>query len=243
MVFDRVKYKDFAKKQLHNRWLVPVLMTAVISIITLIFAIPDYTAMVNSDEGMKIIHREYSNFGEFIKLFDKATASQSSFLIDLVQFIVGAILDFAAINVYLKMSRSPEDVPFSSFIEGLNNWWKAIKAFFWQFAWVLLWSFLFIIPGIIKAIAYSQMYYILCEFENVSVTKAMKISILITKGHKTELFTTYLSFLGWFILAMIPCGLGMIWLKPYMNMTFVNVYHALMKNALETGIIRPEDLQ
>ena len=53
----------------------------------------------------------------------------------------------------------------------------------------------------------------------------------------------YLSFLGWAILATIPAGLGYIFLIPYMNLSFINAYHAMMKEALETGRIKPEDLQ
>ena len=140
------------------------------------------------------------------------------------------------------MSRSPEKVGFSSFIQGLNLWAKAVLATLWNFLWTFLWSLLFIIPGIVKSIAYSQMYYLIVEYPELSVTKAMKISMLITKGHKADLFVMYLSFLGWIILATIPAGLGMIVLSPYMDMTFVNAYHALLKEAVESGKLKPEDL-
>ena len=69
----------------------------------------------------------------------------------------------------------------------------------------------------------------------------MRISIEITKGHKWDLFVLSLSFLGWSILSLFTLGILQYWLTPYMNMTYVNAYHALMKEALEDGRIKPED--
>ena len=83
---------------------------------------------------------------------------------------------------------------------------------------------------------------IIAEYKEVSVSKAMRISIEITKGHKWDLFIMYLSFLGWVLLSVLTVGILNFWLIPYMNMTYVNAYHALMKEALESGRIRPEDL-
>jgi uncharacterized membrane protein len=111
----------------------------------------------------------------------------------------------------------------------------------WQLLWVTLWTLLFIIPGIIKAIAYSQMYYIIVEYKDVSVTKAMRISMEITKGHKWDLFVMYLSFLGWDLLSLCTLGILQLWLAPYKNMTYINAYHSLVKEAIESGRIRPED--
>ncbi len=58
-----------------------------------------------------------------------------------------------------------------------------------------------------------------------------------------DLFLTFLSFIGWYILGAATCGIAMIWIRPYAHMTFINAYHAMMKDALEIGTIRPEDLQ
>ena len=52
-----------------------------------------------------------------------------------------------------------------------------------------------------------------------------------------------LSFLGWELLGALSLGIGYIWIIPYRQMTYVNAYHALLKNALEQGVIKPEDLQ
>ena len=235
-MFERKKYKSFAKTQLSGRWGIPILVTIFVTIITRIFSLPDI---------LKLYRDGYfaAAFAGDIQAFTRIAAnSDSSVITSLIQSIVGAILEVAAINVYLKMSRSPEPVSFSDFLEGFNNWARATLAILWQMLWTFLWMFVFIIPGFIKAVAYSQTFYIVAEFKDVSVSKAMRISIEITKGRKWDLFVMYLSFLGWDLLSFFTCGLLELWLSPYKNMTYVNAYHSLMKEALESGRIRPEDL-
>ena len=58
-----------------------------------------------------------------------------------------------------------------------------------------------------------------------------------------DIFVMYLSFIGWEILAALTFQIGQLWLRPYMNMTFINAYHAMLKNALDNNIIKAEDLQ
>ena len=236
-MFERKKYKNFAKKQLSGRWGVPVLVTLFIFIISSIFSIPDILQLSRSGYFTAIINLDSERAMEAYN-----AATSTSFITSIVTMIVSAILEVASICLYIKMSRSPEPVAFSDFIDGFNNWARAALAVLWQFIWIFLWTLLFIIPGIIKSIAYSQMYYIIAEYKDVSTTKAMRISMEITKGHKWDLFVMYLSFLGWAILSAFTLGILQFWLTPYMNMTYVNAYHALMKEAIESGRIKPEDL-
>lgn len=241
-MFQRKKYKKFALKQLKGRWFVPVIMTLITTIILELFNIPTLVRMFQNDDFWTLLNYSGTDMTEIYSLYSSVSDGSSSWLTTIIQIMVEGIMSFACINVYLKMSRSPEKVTLKSFIEGLNNWWRAILASLWRFLWVVLWSLLFFIPGIIKSIAYSQMYYILNEYPEVSVTKAMRISMIITYGHKGDLFVTYLSFLGWAILCCFTLGIGALWLEPYMQMTLINAYHAMLKEAIESGKIKPEDL-
>lgn len=240
-MFDRKKYKMFARKQLKGRWAVPVIMTLIITAIMFLFDIPNLIRLFSDEVFWKLWYFE-GDITEAYELYSQLSSNSSSYLTSIIQVVAEAILSFAAINVYLKMSRSPEKVSLKYFVEGLNNWSRAFLAALWNYLWVFIWSLLFLIPGIIKAISYSQMYYILCEYKDVSVTKAMRISMIITHGHKGDLFITYLSFLGWICLSALTLGIGVLWVQPYMDMTLINAYHALMKEALELGKIKPEDL-
>ena len=237
-MFERKKYKKFALTQLSGRWTVVVLVTLCIFTLSTIFSLPDTLNLIKSGYPMALL----SGNREQIQAAADAYVGSSSNLVEIIQLVVSAILEVASLNVYLKMSRSPEPVSFSAFLEGLNNWARATLAILWTFLWIFIWSFLLIIPGIIKSFAYSQIFYIIAEYKEISVTKALKISMIITKGHKWDLFVMHLTFIGWDLLCIITFGLALLWVEPYRTMTCTNAYHALLKEAIEQGKIRPEDL-
>lgn len=240
-MFDRKKYKYFARQQLHSRWKIPVLITIITGLVMLIFSIPEFVETYRTIPELWDL--DFSDSHSFSIAVNLVSESNTSTLLTYIQLAVAAIFEMAGICVYLKMSRSPEPVYLSDFFDGMNNWLRAVFAELWKDIWIFFWLLLFFIPGIIKAISYSQIMFIVAEYKSVSVTKALRISKIITHGHKADLFVMYLSFLGWAILAAIPAGLGFIVLFPYMKLSFVNAYHAMMKEALETGKLKPEDLQ
>ena len=116
-MFERKKYKSFAKKQLSGRFGIPILMTLFIAVISAIFSIPDILHFARSGYFEAVLRNDlYGAMNAY------NNASSTSFITSIVVMIVGAIMELAAIGVYLKMSRSPEPVSFSDFIEGFNNW-------------------------------------------------------------------------------------------------------------------------
>ena len=80
---------------------------------------------------------------------------------------------------------------------------------------VFLWSLLLIIPGIIAALSYSMVYYILIDNEELSASEIIARSKDMMKGYKLDWFIFNLSFIGWFILTPFTLGLLLIWLYPY----------------------------
>ena len=88
----------------------------------------------------------------------------------------------------------------------------------------LLWLFLFIVPGIIKAYEYSMIPYLLAENPNLSADEAFYLSKQMTTGQKADLFVLDLSFIGWIILGLICCGIGILFVLPYPQATRAEVY-------------------
>lgn len=93
--------------------------------------------------------------------------------------------------------------------------------------YTFLWSLLLIIPGIIKAFAYSQAMYIIAEEPNIGTREALRRSEEMMVGHKAEYFVLQLSFIGWGILSTFTFGILTLWLVPYMNATMANYYQEL----------------
>lgn len=235
-MFDTPKFKNFAKIQLKKRWTVPVLMCLVSAIVFSLLSVQDILNMRNSFIET-ISKNDFSIF-----YYAGADESLLAQIISVVASLCTFIFAVAQIHVYLKMSKSPEPVSFTNFFDGFNLWRKAILEGVWMTIWLTLWTMLFIIPGIVKSYAYSQAFYLIAEYPNISVRKALRISIAITRGYKADLFLQDLSFIGWGILCMLSCGVGFLWLLPYISMTRVNAYHFLVKKAIETNVITKDDL-
>ena len=86
---------------------------------------------------------------------------------------------------------------------------------------------LLIVPGIIAILMFSQTAFILKDDPQISAVEAMKRSKQMMDGHKMELFVIQLSFIGWFILAMLTCGIGLLFLYPYIYATMAHYYEDL----------------
>jgi len=89
---------------------------------------------------------------------------------------------------------------------------------------VFLWMLLLFIPGFIMGFAYALTPYILRDFPGLSAMEASAESRRMMRGHKMELFLLELSFLGWVFLSFLTCGIGFIWLIPYMYATIGAFY-------------------
>jgi uncharacterized membrane protein len=89
----------------------------------------------------------------------------------------------------------------------------------------ILWSLLLIIPGIIKGIAYSQVFFLLRDNPEYTALEAITESKKRMKGYKWKFFLLNLSFIGWAFIAIFTLGIGFLWLTPYIltaNATFYN---------------------
>lgn len=156
--------------------------------------------------------------------------------IPLVGTIAGMLLSaafaLAVINIYLGLTQGRKPEVADLFSEMSN----ILPAFCTQFLvglFTFLWSLLLIVPGIIKACAYSQAMYILAENPGISPMEAIKRSKEMMQGHKMEYFLLVLSFFGWALLAPFTLGILYIWLLPYMQATMANYYRSLKGEFIE----------
>lgn len=131
----------------------------------------------------------------------------------------------------LKFSNE-EPAEVSNLFDGFNNFISAMALYLWSALWIFLWSLLLIVPGIIKSISYSMSFYILAENPQINAREALNISKRITMGYKGRIFMLGLSFIGWAILACITFGIGFLWLVPYIQISFANLYKELKAEAV-----------
>lgn len=119
---------------------------------------------------------------------------------------------------------------------------NVVKAMAWRDLFIFLWTLLFTIPGIVKGYAYSMVPYLLTDNPNMSYGRALKLSMDMTRGEKGDIFVLDLSFIGWYLLGLMACGIGIIFVTPYYFATKAELYLALRHKALQQGLCSYEEL-
>ena len=78
------------------------------------------------------------------------------------------------------------------------------------------------------SLAISQSYYLLLDFPEYTGVQALKTSCQLMKGNMGRLFYIQASFLPLIFLGVLSFGLGLIWLIPYMKMTYTLFFLDIM---------------
>lgn len=136
-------------------------------------------------------------------------------------------LQFGIILTYLALQDGDLSVPgiLENVKEGFLSAKEAIPLYIFMSLFIMLWSLLFIVPGIIKAIKWSQSWYILASGIEHSWKGAMDLSGDIMDGHKGEYFMLTLSFIPWYLLTAITFGLAGLYVLPYVQATMLQFYN------------------
>jgi uncharacterized membrane protein len=140
--------------------------------------------------------------------------------------IIAGPLYLGVVGYFLKRLRG-EDIHIKNIFDGFQNFLKAFLLMFFTSLLTLLWSLLLLIPGIIKVFSYSMAFFILHDNPEMKPLEALTASRNMMNGHKADLFSLTLSFIGWMLLATVPLCLGYFWLYPYMGMSIANFYENL----------------
>ena len=130
----------------------------------------------------------------------------------------------------------------SVYKEGFDRYWDYLVVGLVTSLIIGVWFLLLIVPGIIAALSYSQVYYVLHDNPQVSCKRAREISYALTDGCKWDLFVLELSFIGWWLLVALTAGIAFIYVWPYYQTTKAMYYENLKQITLAAGTIQPEDV-
>ncbi len=146
-----------------------------------------------------------------------------------VPLLISGAFTFVLTKYFLDIKRG-NAVDVGQIFDGFRGemFVATLKLFLWMTLKVFLWSLLLIVPGIIKAYAYSQAYFILRDNPEMGTNEILKKSEAMMMGHKGEFFVLNLSFIGWSLLVGLTMGVGSLWLIPYVQVTLSNYYDDLL---------------
>ena len=109
-----------------------------------------------------------------------------------------------------------------------GSYMNVVKIMFLKQLYTFLWSLLFVIPGIVKSYEYYLVPYIIGDDPDIDASEAFRISKELMMGNKFNAWVLDLSFIGWYILTGMTCGLlGIFYVTPYVYLTKAALYRKL----------------
>lgn len=102
-------------------------------------------------------------------------------------------------------------------------------------------SFLLALPVINRQYAYRMVPWILGDNPMIGRRRALRLSIAMTRGHKMEMFILDLSFIGWFLLGVLACGVGILFVIPYYHAVQAELYAKLRGISVDSGLSSMEE--
>ena len=181
--------------------------------------IDDLNSMADNTAGMMAI-------GIFLIVFIMMFVVLMAVVILLDVFIFNP-LEVGCKKYYLRNLNEPAQVVNIGYAFD-NNYKNITKTMFFRDLFTVLWTLLFIIPGIVKSYEYQMIPYLLADNPQMTKEQAFEESKRMMQGQKWKAFVLDLSFIGWNILSALTLGiLGIFYVQPYMDATHAALYEAL----------------
>lgn len=143
-----------------------------------------------------------------------------------LSILIAPAFAFGLILIYLDV-RNGKGVRIEKVFEPFKIYPKVFVLYFLEGLFVILWSLLLVVPGIVKSYSYAMAPYILAENPEMSGLDAINESKKMMKGNKGKLFILDLSFIGWILLGLVTLGIVFIYVSPYMELARINFYDSV----------------
>lgn len=199
-------YRSIARETLTGKWGIAVWVGFIAALLT--------GTTMGSSIQIAIQNIESLLRTEILRPITKGLLIYSSFA-SVVTFVIGGVVELGYrsfhLDIYDGHIVSVGDL-FRFFTTNFGGGF-CLRLLTWIYT--ALWSFLFIIPGIVKAYGYSMAPYLMAEHPEMGANECLRESQDLMYGKKFELFCLDISFLGWAVLCVFTFGIGNLFLTPY----------------------------
>ena len=190
MLKQRCEYKEQAKQLLQGKYTNVIVISLIIGVITNLVNSPNYN-----------LQAESTSFGVR--------------LLSILAFALSAAFAFSQTKMYIGVVKDENpDVQDIVLVGFKENYVRSLVTLLLQSVYTFLWALLFIIPGIIKAYAYSMAFYLIYREPELQAADAITKSKEYTNGYKMDLFLLHLSYIGWYLLSILTLGILFLWVIP-----------------------------
>jgi len=171
--------------------------------------------------------------GSFVGL-EYVTAGGLSIAFNIIPWLIGGAFYLGAVTFALAIVRN-ENPEFAMLFSGFKNYLKSLGLYLLMALLIFIGLILLVVPGIILAMMFGLAFYILADNPNIGVVDALKKSKAMMDGYKMKLFLLTLCFVGLVLLSALTLGIALLWLMPFMYVTYAKFYETVKANYVEAG--------
>ena len=148
-------------------------------------------------------------------------------------FTIGSIALFIqgpisiGLATYSLSIANQEYYSYNQIFTGFKYFFKALFLFLLFNIFFIIGFICLFIPGIIIALMFSQIFYIMAEDPQIGMIDAFKKSASLMKNKKLQLFGLGMRYFGLFILGIFTLGIWWLWLTPQMYVSLAIFYKEL----------------
>ena len=134
-------------------------------------------------------------------------------------------------SIFLSLLRGADRIDLADLFYAFRGerFLRALGLALLQTLYLLLWAILLVVPAIVKSYSYRLAYYVALDNPELTANDCITMSRRLMEGYKWKAFLLDLSFLGWILLGLLTCGIGYLFVAPYMNAAHASFYHSLME--------------
>lgn len=248
MWWTRAELKERAKESIRRNYWIMVVVALIVGIIN---------GEVGGNVSTNGLKSEFKNYGWNGEDLDFFTSTQFLMFISaalgillvfsvgftLLKIFIGNPLLVGCRRFFVENSDRKARFGLVGTVFQSGNYSNVVLTMFLRGLFTALWSLLLLIPGLVKSYSYSMIPYILAENPSIPRKRAFEMSRKMMDGQKMNAFFLDLSFIGWFLLSFLTCGvLDVFYVMPYRQATWAEFYKFNRQMALQNGIAVPEEL-
>lgn len=200
-------YRRIARENLAGNWGQSILVAFVAALFGALLTRASFSISIDAEILSKL--------PMFVQRY-LALAAKIASVLSLVQFVAGGTVQLGYTQ-YLLKQYNKESFDIKDLFSQFNRFAQGFLQHFLRSLYVILWSLLLVIPGIVKSYSYAMTPFIMAENPDMTANEAITASRELMDGHKGELFVLELTFFGWILLNILTLGIGSLALNPYMN--------------------------
>lgn len=217
-MFTSSEFRRIARDKLAGRWGITILVCVLAALLYGGGGF-NFDASVTYRLGDLDFYSLWNAINLFPHLFGVITGlGLFSGLLSITLFVIGACVGLGRRCYFIELFRGNDrEASVSTLFSRFDIFLKALGLRLYMALFIMLWSLLFVIPGIVAAYRYAMAPYLMAQNPGIGIAEAVNQSKQLMAGHKGRLFSLHLSFIGWWFLCCLSAGIGFIWLSPYVS--------------------------